>query len=288
MFGCAPDKDARAVRATIGPMGGQVSSHDGVLTILILPGALERDETFVVTPSETPPPSFGDAYRVKPDIDLAVGAEITYTGALPDDPQGAAVASIRREDYEAFSGSWIKLPTVELDIDSQSVTGIDNEVSVFYGLLEGGQPSGTTSTTTGTESTDGDASETTSVDETDTDATSDGDPLSHASDIQQIWDDNCLGQGCHSAGQTVPVLEGDAYDAIVDVMPLAAAAPYVTAGDPQLSYLMHKLDGTFMLDADQGGCGCGGSGAPMPSGAPLLDEAVRDRVRRWIEEGAQP
>lgn len=287
MLGCAPDEDERTVRANIGPSGGQVSSHDGVLTVLILPGALESQREFVISPSDRPPAIYGPAYRVEPDVDLAVGAEITYARTLPRDYEGIAVAAIRREDFASGAGSWIKLPTIELDVANESVTGTDSEVSVFYGLIESSEPSGTTSTTTTDGSDETQGAETTSVDETDSGQTT-GDPLSHASDIQQIWADNCLGQGCHSAGQTVPVLEGDGYGALVDLMPLAAAVPYVTPGDPQLSYLMHKLDGTFMLDANQGGCGCGGSGVPMPSGAPLLDESVRDQVRRWIEEGAEP
>ncbi len=296
-LGCAPQSDERVARAKIGPGGGQVSSHDGVLTVLILPGALDREHEFVITPSDTPPHIFGPAYRVKPDVDLAVDAEITYARALPNDPDGTAVAAIGREDFASGAGSWIALPTIEVDVEAQLISGLDGEVSLFYGLLEGDDISGTTGSTTSTPTGDtGDtddtddtgAPQTTTDEDTDTETTSPGDPLSHASDIQPIWDDNCMGQGCHSAGQSAPQLEGDAYDAIVGVMPLAAAVPYITAGDPQASYLMHKLDATHALEANLGGCGCGGAGAPMPSGAPLLDESVRNRVRRWIEEGAQP
>lgn len=260
-----------------------------MLTVLILPGALQRTHEFVITPSDTPPLIFGPAYRVKPDIDLMVNAEVTYARRLPNDPTGTAVAAVRKEAFEAGNGEWIELPTVELDVEDDLVTGTDDQVSLFYGLLEGADVSGTTSTTsTGTSDpsvgeTGPDESSTTGGSESGDDSSS---PLSHEADIRPIWTANCLGMGCHSPGQSVPNLEDDPYAAIVGVMPLAAAVPYVTAGDAQASYLMHKLESTHLLDADLGGCGCGGSGAPMPSGAPLLDVAVRDRVRSWIEQGA--
>ena len=67
---------------------------------------------------------------------------------------------------------------------------------------------------------------------------------------------------------------------------LGDAGAHVTGGDPQASYLQHKLDGTHALEADLGGCGCGGSGGLMPAGARMLDAGLRDRVRSWIEQGA--
>ncbi|MBV1861176.1 MAG: hypothetical protein KUG77_22355, partial [Nannocystaceae bacterium] len=105
LFGCAPDDDERTVRARIGPSGGQISSHDGVLTVLILPGALEGEHEFVVTPSDTPPLIFGPAYRVQPDIELMINAEITYARTLPNDPTGTGVAAIHREDFVADSAT---------------------------------------------------------------------------------------------------------------------------------------------------------------------------------------
>ena len=284
--GCGEDDDGRTVRANIGPSGGQISSHDGVLTVLILPGALDTTHEFSVAPSDTPPLIFGPAYRVQPDVPLSVNAEITYARTLPNDPTGTGVAAIRKEDFEAGSATWIKLPTVELDVNDDLVTATDSEVSLFYGLLQGDDVSGTTSTTTATtdptnDTDDPSASETGSESGDDTSG-----PLSHAADIRDIWTNNCLGMGCHSPGQSSPDLETDPYTAIVGVMPLSAAVPYITAGDPQTSYLMHKLDATHALEANLGGCGCGGAGGPMPAGASLLDESVRDMVRSWIEQGA--
>lgn len=288
--GCGSSTDdERTVRAAIGPAGGQISSHDGVLTVLILPGALEREHEFVVTPSDTPPHIFGPAYRVQPDVDLSLNAEVTYARTLPNDPTGTAVGAIRRRDYETGSATWVKLPTVELDIDDQLVTATDSEVALFYGLLQGDEVSGTTSTTTTAAPTDDSIGDQTGSESTGGETgTGSGDPLSHAADINQIWVDGCLGTGCHSAGQQLPDLETDAYAAIVGAASGQAPIPYVTAGDSANSYLMHKIDGTFMLDVSQGGCGCG-AGTPMPAGgAPPLEPAVRDAIRRWIDEGANP
>ncbi|MCR9166475.1 MAG: hypothetical protein ACE37F_36620 [Nannocystaceae bacterium] len=256
-----------------------------MLTVLILPGALETTHEFSVAPSDTPPHIFGPAYRVQPDVPLAVNAEVTYARRLPNDPTGTAVAAIRKDDFEAGTAAWIKLPTVELDVADQLVTATDSEVSLFYGLLEGDDISGTTSTTSATtddsNDTDDASGETGSESGDDTSG-----PLSHDADIADIWANNCLGMGCHSPGQSAPDLETDPYTAIVGVMPLSAAVPYITAGDPQTSYLMHKLDATHALEANLGGCGCGGAGGPMPAGGELLDQSVRDRVRSWIEQGA--
>ena len=285
VFGCAPDDDERTVRARIGPSGGQISSHDGVLTLLILPGALEDEQEFVVAPSDTPPHIFGPAYRVQPDIDLMINAEVTYARTLPNDPTGTAVAAIRREDFAAGDGTWIKLPTVELDVN-ELVTATDAEVSLFYGLLEGDDISGTTSTTTSTPTDDsiGDTASEESGGETEDTAG----PVAHAPDIMPIWASTCQGAGCHSAGQSVPDLETDPYAAIVGVMPLSAAVPYVTPGDPQTSYLWHKIAATHTLEANLGGCGCGGAGNPMPSGGATISDQDKDTIFAWIEQGADP
>lgn len=59
--------------------------------------------------------------------------------------------------------------------------------------------------------------------------------------------------------------------ASVEVPSLQRVAP----GDPDNSYLIHKLEGTQT------------SGARMPLGGPFLDQATIDSVRAWIQAGAQ-
>jgi len=59
--------------------------------------------------------------------------------------------------------------------------------------------------------------------------------------------------------------------------------PFVTAGDPSKSYLMHKMDGDQnTLDSQ---C-AGGCLVSMPQGADILPQATRDKVRAWIAQGA--
>ncbi len=59
----------------------------------------------------------------------------------------------------------------------------------------------------------------------------------------------------------------------------------VQAGDPNQSYLQHKLDG----DACQFDAACTDRDclAPMPRDGALLSEAERDVFRRWIAQGAK-
>ena len=50
----------------------------------------------------------------------------------------------------------------------------------------------------------------------------------------------------------------------------------VLPGDPNNSYIIHKLEGTQIV------------GARMPFGGPFLDQATIDQVRAWIQAGAAP
>lgn len=60
----------------------------------------------------------------------------------------------------------------------------------------------------------------------------------------------------------------------------------VAAGDPENSFLLHKMDFTLQCDALQ----CAETkdcGTPMPQGnEEPLDQAERDLIRRWIAQGA--
>ena len=287
VVGCGEDSPANVSRTKIGPDGGQAGSHDGVLTIFVPAGALTKTVTVEISPSDEPPAIFGPAYRVRPDIPLKIDADVTYHRLLPNDPGGADVAAIRVEDYAAGRGRWIALSRIELDVENDVVTATDTELAAFYGLLEDARSNPTGGLDDSSDS-DGDGTgsgDTGSADTRTSDATDTG-PLSHAVDIQPIWDANCSGTGCHE--QRDPPMVGDAYDVIVDKLPLSGASvPYVTPGDSADSYLMHKLDGTHLLDENQGGCGCNGNGGSMPpSGA--LDLDARALVRRGIDEGALP
>ena len=62
--------------------------------------------------------------------------------------------------------------------------------------------------------------------------------------------------------------------------------PFVTAGDPEHSYLMHKMDGDQCQFDTQ--CVAPSCLDAMPNGATmLLPVTYRDLVRRWIAQGAK-
>lgn len=93
----------------------------------------------------------------------------------------------------------------------------------------------------------------------------------HDIDIQPVWTANCVSASCH-------VFMTDAYDNIVDVpSSQVPSMPFIKPGSPEMSYIMHKLEGTHL--------GVGGSGQAMPPGGPLKAN-VLDMLRVWIQEGA--
>jgi hypothetical protein len=132
-------------------------------------------------------------------------------------------------------------------------------------------------TDTGMESTSGSAEETTG-----------GAALSHATDIQPIWDEHCV-TACHETGGEWSVLDmsEDAYGSIVDV---AAATfsdlDHVEPGDPTRSYLWHKIEGTHLS--------VGGNGVAMPKppvgggAATVLTDDQKSTIEAWITGGANP
>jgi hypothetical protein len=290
-WGCGDDGPADVAQARIGPDGGQISSVDGVLTVFLYPGALSETIDVTIQATDQPPPTYGPAYRVRPDVPVEIAAEVTYQYELPADRTRAAVVAIHREDFLNQQGYWTVLPRTELDIDDNLVSGSDTELAVFYALVDDAEgvasaptsdseaSSGPSSTvgTTGPDPTAGDSEDTATAE------TGIGE-LSFAADIQPIFNANCGGTECHEV--RTPALISNGYAAIVDVFPLSGASvPYVTPSEPENSYLMHKLDGTHTLDQNAGGCGCGGNGSSMPPTG-MLDPGTRNIVRAWIEQGA--
>jgi hypothetical protein len=89
-----------------------------------------------------------------------------------------------------------------------------------------------------------------------------------------------------SAGATVPSAQIDAIFA-QNVNVFAKKAPtmrLIEPSSPETSFLMHKIDGTFMCEdvKCEGDCG-----ALMPKDAAALSSEERDIVRRWIAQGAK-
>jgi hypothetical protein len=98
----------------------------------------------------------------------------------------------------------------------------------------------------------------------------------HDRDIQSIWTGNCA--SCHISSTSGGLsLSSSAWTKIVSKGSSVGGLDYVTPGDPQGSYLWHKLAGTHT--------DVGGSGGRMPSSSGLGTSTL-DKVELWILEGA--
>ena len=89
--------------------------------------------------------------------------------------------------------------------------------------------------------------------------------------------------GCHTdAGRTpaggLVLLDGRSYQALVgQASRFKAGAIFVVPGDPNASYLIHKLEGAADI-----------AGSKMPRGTgPFLTSGQMQIIRRWIELGAK-
>jgi hypothetical protein len=97
-----------------------------------------------------------------------------------------------------------------------------------------------------------------------------------------VFTPNCAFSGCHTGptGNTLPagmdLANADASFAnLVGITSLQQPAlSRVAAGDPDNSYLVQKIEGTAA------------SGARMPLGGGVLDQALVDDIRQWISDGA--
>lgn len=97
-----------------------------------------------------------------------------------------------------------------------------------------------------------------------------------------IFTPTCARSGCHTSGSASggQVLEeGSSFSNLVGVDSTESDLKRVLPGDPDNSYLIHKLEGTQSS--------AGGSGVQMPKGAtPLTDEEIQ-AIRDWITAGAE-
>ena len=115
--------------------------------------------------------------------------------------------------------------------------------------------------------------------------------------VMPLFNLSCGFSSCHGAGKaskggiflgSQPAMGSDA--AQVHMLIVGAKAgeiptmPYVTAGDPANSFLMHKMDGDQSTLSSQ--CVPPGCQETMPQGNDPLPAAQRDVVRRWIAQGA--
>ena len=110
------------------------------------------------------------------------------------------------------------------------------------------------------------------------------DSVTLSGDVQPILTQNCaFAGGCHagtSPAQNQNLSAGLAYANLVNVP--ANEAPglmRVRPGQPDSSYLVHKIQGTQAT--------VGGSGGRMPLGGTPLTAAQIARIRAWISLGAK-
>ena len=89
--GSGVDMPDGMVSTEVGPEGGTVRSFDGNLTIVLPAGALSEPTLISIGVSTDAPASIGPAYRVQPNVDLAMDSEVTYRYA-PSDVQGRVIA----------------------------------------------------------------------------------------------------------------------------------------------------------------------------------------------------
>lgn len=104
--------------------------------------------------------------------------------------------------------------------------------------------------------------------------------VSFESDLMPILKRRCA--VCHITGNEpgeMALVPGKAYAYLVDVDSVETAMKRVAPGNPDRSYLVHKLQGTH-LDV-------GGNGVRMPYHQSPLPEAQISSIRLWIEQGAK-
>ncbi len=95
----------------------------------------------------------------------------------------------------------------------------------------------------------------------------------------------CTGGFCHTNGQAAAGLTdlddfNAGYSNLVNHAATESALKRIEPGNATLSYMMHKLDGTFASPP------ANGFGSRMPLGKTPLSQEVRDNIRAWINSGA--
>jgi hypothetical protein len=125
-----------------------------------------------------------------------------------------------------------------------------------------------------------------------------GSTVSLARDIQPIFSASCAVAFCHGSPLAAPMslLSSDTHISLVGAVSCEASPLLrVEAGSSATSYLTIKLEGTQSAVLSAGGCiTCnlgslivGDCGGRMPLGGPYLSDAEIQRIRDWIDQGAQ-
>lgn len=92
--------------------------------------------------------------------------------------------------------------------------------------------------------------------------------VSHADDIQPIFNSNCAGSQCHIGGMSND-LSLVSYSTLIEG---GISGPVVIAGEPDSSIIVQRLEGTIQPQ--------------MPFQLPPLPHARIQLIRDWIAQGA--
>ena len=110
-----------------------------------------------------------------------------------------------------------------------------------------------------------------------------GTEVSFAEDVQPIFTNSCAISNCHAGGSPsigMNLSAGQAYQNIVNVPAVELAGmDRITPGEPDSSYLVHKIQGT-QLDV-------GGTGQRMPLIGCCLSQTQIETILAWVEAGAE-
>lgn len=122
--------------------------------------------------------------------------------------------------------------------------------------------------------------------------------VDYVTEIQPIWDENCVmgiaGGACHKMGGSWPTNDltpENSYENLMTADALESLLPFVEPGDPDGSYLWHKVNMSWMGPPANGVC-CdmpledGPLGMTMDPGP--LPQADIDLIQAWISNGANP
>ena len=103
-------------------------------------------------------------------------------------------------------------------------------------------------------------------------------------DVQPILTVNCAVSGCHAGNdpqQGQNLSTGRTFSNVVNVASnQLPTMDRVEPGQPDSSYLVHKIQGTHLTQVP-------GSGVQMPQGRSPLSQTQIDLIRSWISAGAR-
>lgn len=121
------------------------------------------------------------------------------------------------------------------------------------------------------------------------DAGTDAAPPTYAQ-VQTIFTQSCAigGSSCHSSSGLRGGLDlsaGNSYAQLVGVDSVAINMKRITAGNPDQSFLWHKIANTFSSLAQCRGADCGAA-MPMVAGSMLSADQLA-LIRAWIVAGAR-